>query len=73
MRTSPLAQNFFIFMQFSGKIDQIIGWHPPFGVSAPPLGNPGSATDDVILDVHYDVASCCVHDATFIFSIIITM
>ena len=21
----PLAQNFFIFMQFSGKIDQIIG------------------------------------------------
>ena len=22
---------------------------------------------DVILDVHYDVASCCVHDATSIF------
>ena len=22
----------------------------------------------VILDVHYDVASCCVHDATYIFS-----
>ena len=31
----PLAQNFFIFMQFSGKIGQIIGWCPPFGVSAP--------------------------------------
>ena len=25
----PLAQNFFIFMQFSGKIGQIIGWRPP--------------------------------------------
>ena len=33
----PLAQNFFIFMQFSAKIGQIIGWRPPppFGVSAP--------------------------------------
>ena len=43
-RAPPLAQNVFIFMQFSGKIGQIIGWRPPFGVSAPPLGNPGSAT-----------------------------
>ena len=25
----PLTQNFFIFMQFSGKIGQIIGWYPP--------------------------------------------
>ena len=25
-------------MQFSGKIDQIIGWRPPFGVSAPSTG-----------------------------------
>ena len=41
----PLAQNFFIFMQFSGKIDQIIGWRPlPLGLVPPPLGNPGSAT-----------------------------
>ena len=28
-RAPPLAHNFFIFMQFSGKIDQIIGWRPP--------------------------------------------
>ena len=40
----PLAPNFFIFMQFSGKIGQIIGWHPPLGLVPPPLGNPGSAT-----------------------------
>ena len=41
----PTAQNFFIFMQFSGKIDQIIGWHtPPLGLAPPPLRNPGSAT-----------------------------
>ena len=25
----PLGQNFFIFMQFSGKIRQIVGWRPP--------------------------------------------
>ena len=25
-RAPPLAQNFFIFMQFLGKIGQIIGW-----------------------------------------------
>ena len=31
----PLAEIFFIFMQFLGKICQIIGWRPPFGVSAP--------------------------------------
>ena len=37
-------QNFFIFMQFSGKIAQIIGWRPPLGDLAPTLGNPGSAT-----------------------------
>ena len=30
----PPARNVFIFMQFSGKIDQIIGWYP-FGVDAP--------------------------------------
>ena len=24
----PPAQNFFIFMQFSGKIDQIMDWSP---------------------------------------------
>ena len=45
MRPPPLAQNFFIFMQFSGKIGQIIGWRPPpLGLAPPPLGNPGSAT-----------------------------
>ena len=40
----PPAQKFFIFMQFSGKIGQIIGWHPPLGLAPPSLGNPGSAT-----------------------------
>ena len=40
----PLGQNFFIFMQFSGKIRQIVGWCPPFRVGAPPLGNLRSAT-----------------------------
>ena len=34
----PRAQNFFIFMQFSGKIGQIIGWRPPSGVGAPSSG-----------------------------------
>ena len=50
-RDAPPAQNFFIFMQFSGKIGQIIGWcphfglaSPPLGLAPPPLGNPGSAT-----------------------------
>ena len=37
-RAPPLAQNFFIFMQVSEQISQIIGWCP--------LGNPGSATAD---------------------------
>ena len=41
----PLDQNFFIFMQFSGKFGQIIGWRPPPpGLAHPPLGNPRSAT-----------------------------
>ena len=42
---APPAQNFFIFMQFSGRIGQIIGWRLPLGLVPPPLGNPGSATD----------------------------
>ena len=46
----PRVQNFFIFMQFSGKIGQIIGCHPPPPGSwrPTPLGNPGSATVDVV-------------------------
>ena len=31
----PPAQNFFIFMQFSGKIGQIIGLHPLQGCRTP--------------------------------------
>ena len=31
----PLSQNFFIFMQFSGKIRQIVGWRPPLGLAHP--------------------------------------
>ena len=41
----PLSQDFFIFMQFSRKIRQIVGWRPPLGLAHTPLGNPGSATD----------------------------
>ena len=40
----PLVQNFFIFMQFLGKIGQILGWRPPLGLVPPPLENPGSPT-----------------------------
>ena len=39
-----LAQNFFIIVQFSGKICQIIDSRPTPPGLAPPLGNPGSAT-----------------------------
>ena len=42
----PLGQIFFIFMQFLGKIGQIVCWRPPpLGLAPPRLGNPGSATD----------------------------
>ena len=41
--TRPPAPNFFIFMQFSGKIGQIIGWCPLWGWRTP-LGIPGSGT-----------------------------
>ena len=42
----PLGQIFFIFMQFFGKIGQIVCWRPPpLGLAPPRLGNPGSATD----------------------------
>ena len=41
---APLwPQNFFIFVEFSGKIGQIIGWRS-LGVGTSSLGNPGSAT-----------------------------
>ena len=40
---SPLGPIFFIFMQFSVKVCQIMGWYP-FGVGVPHQGNPGSAT-----------------------------
>ena len=46
----PRPQNFFIFMQFSGKIGQIIGWRPPpRELAPPPRGNPGSATAEELL------------------------
>ena len=41
-----LAQNFFIFIEFWGKMANK-GWRPS-GVGAPPLGNPGSATEFII-------------------------
>ena len=40
---NPPGQNFFIFVQFSGKIGQIVCWRSPPGLVRP-LGNPGSAT-----------------------------
>ena len=40
----PPSPKLFIFIQFTGKLTKIIGCHPTFGISAPPLGNPGSAT-----------------------------
>ena len=36
----------FIFMQFSGKFCQIIGWRPHLTADTQTLGNPGSATSD---------------------------
>ena len=41
-------QNVFIFLQFSGKIGQMVGWRPLLVVGAP-LGNPGSANGDELL------------------------
>ena len=40
---SPLRQNCFILIQFSGKVGQIVNCPTPLGVGTP-LGNPGSAT-----------------------------
>ena len=31
----PMTQNLFIFMQFLGKIGQIIGWRPSYGFGTP--------------------------------------
>ena len=45
----PLGQIFFIFMQFLGKIGQIVCWRPPpLGLAPPRLGNPGSATEQIL-------------------------
>ena len=44
-RPAPLGQNFFVFMQFLGKIGQIVCWRPLWGWRPPRLGNPRSATD----------------------------
>ena len=48
----PLAfmQDFLVFMQFLGTIDQIVSWHPLW-VGTPPLGNPGSATANTITTI----------------------
>ena len=43
VRPSSSGQNFFIFMQFPGRIVQIVVWHP-LKVAAIPQRNPGSAT-----------------------------
>ena len=38
-RAPFLGPIFFIFMQFTMKSCQIIGWHPHYGIGAPRLGN----------------------------------
>ena len=43
MRTLPVDQNFFTFMQILGENGQSVGWRPSYNL-APFLGNPGSAT-----------------------------
>ena len=40
----PGGPNSFNFMQFLGKFGKIVCWRPPWGVDAPPRGNPRSAT-----------------------------
>ena len=51
---SPSGQSFFIFVQFSRKIGQIVcRYPPPPEVSATPLGNPGSATADHFVTYRY--------------------
>ena len=53
-RASLLSLIFFIFLQFTGKIGQILYCPSPFGVitSPPHVGNPGSATDYYRLKIH---------------------
>ena len=60
MRAPLSVQFFFIFMQFSGKIDQNNRLAPPpLGLAPRPLGNPGSATGPLweILDPPLDNAT----------------
>ena len=45
-RAPPGHPNSFNFMQFSGKFGKIVCWRPPWGVGAPPRGNPGSAAEN---------------------------
>ena len=42
--TRPLCPISFIFLQFSAKFCEIIGWRTSLGSWRPPLGNPGSVT-----------------------------
>ena len=48
------GQNFFIFMLFSEKLGQIIGWRPPRGL-VPPLWE---ILDPPLLRVKHDIAIC---------------
>ena len=43
--TALKPKMFFVFMQFSVQIGQVVGWHPPSPSGwRIPLGNPGYAT-----------------------------
>ena len=57
-RAPPTAQNFLNFMQFLGKFDKIVCWHPlpPRGSVPPvppPTGNPGSTPAAIMLTCHF--------------------
>ena len=47
----PGGPNSFNFMQFLGKFGKIVCWRPPSPgeLAPPPRGNPGSATDTMIV------------------------
>ena len=60
-----MTQNVFIFMQFSGKIGQIIGWRHPLRGWCSPLRNPGSATVGIIIAKQTSVPALVLLNSSF--------
>ena len=56
-RVPSPGPNYFNFMQFLGKIDEIVCWCPPGELASPPRRNPGSATG-FHLRVYYQEIVC---------------